>query len=233
MKFTHMTRTLAALLALLMLCTAIGCGKAEPTEGTSQTTTAATEATAESTAATEATTCYPDDLPEDLSYNGQTITFLYREEIAGEFYAESVNGDIVNDAILARNNAVQDRLGVTLKYIGTKGNGSNIAAFKNFVGNAFTAGESEYDLIASYSFKINQVLSEYLKEANIELIDFKLEFGKTKEGQIVLADEISPDTCRFWDSTTHEKLDKDRFRRDLGGVEDAYNEVMRRLMGNK
>ena len=93
------------------------------------------------------------------------------------------------------------------------------------------ATKEELDLIAAYSFKINQILSEYLKEANIELIDFKLEFGKTKEGTIVLADEISPDTCRFWDATTHEKLDKDRFRRDLGGVEDAYQEIMRRLLG--
>ena len=63
-------------------------------------------------------------------------------------------------------------------------------------------------------------------------MDFKLEFGRLADGSIVLADEISPDTCRFWDKDTHEKLDKDRFRRDLGGVEDAYNEVMRRLMGN-
>ena len=93
------------------------------------------------------------------------------------------------------------------------------------------ATEEELSLIASYSFKINQVLSEYLREANIELIDFKLEFGKTSDGQIVLADEISPDTCRFWDSTTHEKLDKDRFRRDLGGVEDAYQEILHRLLG--
>ena len=93
------------------------------------------------------------------------------------------------------------------------------------------ATKEELDLIAAYSFKINQILSEYLKEANIELIDFKLEFGKTKEGTIVLADEISPDTCRFWDATTHEKLDKDRFRRDLGGVEDAYQEILRRLLG--
>ena len=93
------------------------------------------------------------------------------------------------------------------------------------------ATKEELDLIASYSFKINQVLSDYLKEANIELIDFKLEFGKTKDGQIVLADEISPDTCRFWDSTTHEKLDKDRFRRDLGNVEDAYQEILHRLLG--
>ena len=75
------------------------------------------------------------------------------------------------------------------------------------------------------------VLTAYLKDLNIELIDFKLEFGKTSDGTIVLADEISPDTCRFWDSVTHEKLDKDRFRRDLGGVEDAYHEIMKRLMG--
>ena len=92
---------------------------------------------------------------------------------------------------------------------------------------------SDEDLkkIAEYSFKINQLLSAYLKDLNIELIDFKLEFGKTQDGQLVLADEISPDTCPFWDSTTHEKLDKDRFRRDLGGVEDAYQEIMKRLMG--
>ena len=92
---------------------------------------------------------------------------------------------------------------------------------------------SDEDLkkIAEYSFKINQLLSAYLKDLNIELIDFKLEFGKTPDGTIVLADEISPDTCRFWDAKTHEKLDKDRFRRDLGGVEDAYQEIMKRLMG--
>ncbi len=93
------------------------------------------------------------------------------------------------------------------------------------------ATEEEIKLIADYSFRINRILSEYLREVNIELIDFKLEFGKTKEGKIVLADEISPDTCRFWDSTTHEKLDKDRFRRDLGHVEDAYQEILRRLLG--
>lgn len=93
------------------------------------------------------------------------------------------------------------------------------------------ATKEELELIASYSFKINQVLTDYLREAGIELIDFKLEFGKTSEGQIVLADEISPDTCRFWDIKTHEKLDKDRFRRDMGGVEDAYHEILRRLLG--
>lgn len=91
--------------------------------------------------------------------------------------------------------------------------------------------KEELQLIASYSLKINEILTDYLKDLGIELIDFKLEFGKTSDGTIVLADEISPDTCRFWDSKTHEKLDKDRFRRDLGGVEDAYKEVMKRLLG--
>ena len=93
------------------------------------------------------------------------------------------------------------------------------------------ATEAELKLISDYSLKINQVLSDYLAEAGIELIDFKLEFGKTDDGTIVLADEISPDTCRFWDIKTHEKLDKDRFRRDLGGVEDADKEILRRLLG--
>lgn len=91
--------------------------------------------------------------------------------------------------------------------------------------------KEELDLIAKYSLKVNEVLSAYLKEANIQLIDFKLEFGRTTDGTIVLADEISPDTCRFWDTVTKEKLDKDRFRRDMGGEEDAYKEVMKRLMG--
>ena len=91
--------------------------------------------------------------------------------------------------------------------------------------------KEELDLIASYSLKINQILTDYLKDANIELIDFKLEYGKTMDGTIVLADEISPDTCRFWDTVTHDKLDKDRFRRDMGGAEDAYKEVLKRLLG--
>ena len=81
------------------------------------------------------------------------------------------------------------------------------------------------------SFKINDFLKKYFASINIDLVDFKLEFGKTKDGEIVLADEISPDTCRFWDATTHEKLDKDRFRRDMGGVEDAYKEMMKRVLG--
>lgn len=93
------------------------------------------------------------------------------------------------------------------------------------------ATKGEIDLIAGYSLKVNQVLTDYLKDLNIELIDFKLEFGKTSDGMIILADEISPDTCRFWDSNTGEKLDKDRFRRNLGGEEDAYKEIMKRLLG--
>ena len=93
------------------------------------------------------------------------------------------------------------------------------------------ATQQELDTLAALSFKVNEVLTDYLKSAGIELIDFKLEFGRTPDGQIILADEISPDTCRFWDSKTGEKLDKDRFRRDMGGVEDAYQEVMKRLLG--
>ena len=91
----------------------------------------------------------------------------------------------------------------------------------------------EIDLIKNYAFRINTLLKGFLKSVGIDLVDFKLEFGKTSDGKIVLADEISPDTCRLWDEVTHEKLDKDRFRRDMGGVEDAYQEVMHRLMGDK
>ena len=91
------------------------------------------------------------------------------------------------------------------------------------------ATQEDIDTIKKYAFKVNEVLKEYFLSIGVELIDFKLEFGKTSDGTIVLADEISPDTCRFWDSKTHEKLDKDRFRRDLGGVEDAYAERMKRV----
>lgn len=93
------------------------------------------------------------------------------------------------------------------------------------------ATQEELDRIAALSMKINRILSETLRDVGIELVDFKLEFGRLPGGDLVLADEISPDTCRFWDSKTGEKLDKDRFRRDMGGVEDAYNEVMKRLLG--
>ena len=92
------------------------------------------------------------------------------------------------------------------------------------------ATPEEIETIKNMAFKVNEVMKEFFKSLNIDLIDFKLEFGRYK-GQILLADEISPDTCRFWDMTTGEKLDKDRFRRDLGGVEDAYKEVFARLTG--
>ena len=91
------------------------------------------------------------------------------------------------------------------------------------------ATREEIENIKNMAFKINSVLKEYLKSLKVTLVDFKLEFGKLSDGTIVLADEISPDTCRFWDSETNEKLDKDRFRRDLGGVEDAYEEMMKRV----
>lgn len=93
------------------------------------------------------------------------------------------------------------------------------------------ATKEEIDTIAKYAFKVNEFMVKFFKGLNIDLIDFKIEFGKTADGTIILADEISPDTCRFWDSTTHEKLDKDRFRRDMGGVEEAYQEIMKRLIG--
>ncbi|MDL2219432.1 phosphoribosylaminoimidazolesuccinocarboxamide synthase [Ruminococcaceae bacterium OttesenSCG-928-O06] len=93
------------------------------------------------------------------------------------------------------------------------------------------AVREELDTIAQYAFRVNEVLAEVLRGAGIQLVDFKLEFGRTAEGKILLADEISGDTCRFWDEATGEKLDKDRFRRDMGGEEDAYREVLHRLLG--
>ena len=92
------------------------------------------------------------------------------------------------------------------------------------------ASKDEIELIKRYSFKINEVLKRFWQTKGIILVDFKLEFGKTSDGTIILADEISPDTCRLWDSETKMKLDKDRFRRDLGNVEGAYKEVMDRLV---
>ena len=93
------------------------------------------------------------------------------------------------------------------------------------------ATREELDTITDYTFRINKYLKEYFKGIGVDLVDFKIEFGKTPDGKIILADEISPDTCRFWDSETHEKLDKDRFRRDMGGVEEAYHEMIKRVMG--
>lgn len=93
------------------------------------------------------------------------------------------------------------------------------------------ATREEIDQIKTMAFKVNELLREFFDKCGVELIDFKLEFGHLSDGTIVLADEISPDTCRFWDKNTHEKLDKDRFRRDLGNVEDAYQEMMKRVLG--
>lgn len=91
------------------------------------------------------------------------------------------------------------------------------------------ATQEEIDTITRYAFMVNEVMQEYFDSLGIDLIDFKIEFGRLSDGTIILADEVSPDTCRLWDKETHEKLDKDRFRRDLGNVEDAYQEVFRRL----
>ena len=95
------------------------------------------------------------------------------------------------------------------------------------------ATKEELDRISKMAFKVNEVLKAYFLKLNVKLVDFKLEFGRTEDGSIVLADEISPDTCRFWDADTNEKLDKDRFRRDMGGVEDAYKEMMHRVFGEQ
>ena len=92
------------------------------------------------------------------------------------------------------------------------------------------ATKEELETIQRYAFRVNEVLKEFWAQCGVTLVDFKLEFGRLSDGNIILADEISPDTCRLWDSKTGEKLDKDRFRRDLGGVEDAYAEIMKRLV---
>lgn len=94
------------------------------------------------------------------------------------------------------------------------------------------ATKEEIELIKEYSFKVNELLKAFWKECGVTLVDYKLEFGKLADGTIVLADEISPDTCRLWDTATGKKLDKDRFRRDMGGVEDAYKEIMNRLLAH-
>jgi len=94
------------------------------------------------------------------------------------------------------------------------------------------ATDEQVQQITSYALRINEVLCSYLRDLGITLVDFKLEFGMTSSGQLLLSDEISPDTCRFWDTKTNKKLDKDRFRRDLGDVEAAYQELLSRLMGD-
>ena len=95
------------------------------------------------------------------------------------------------------------------------------------------ATDAEIAEIERQALKVNEIMMAHLKSKKITLVDFKLEFGRDKDGTIVLADEISPDNCRFWDSDTNEKLDKDRFRRDLGNVEEAYKEILRRLTGEE
>ena len=95
------------------------------------------------------------------------------------------------------------------------------------------ATEAEIETIRTYALKVNEFLKAFWAGAGVTLVDFKLEFGRTGDGTIILADEISPDTCRLWDSATGEKLDKDRFRRDMGGVEDAYQEIMKRLLAHE
>ena len=92
------------------------------------------------------------------------------------------------------------------------------------------ATEEEIDTITEYAFKVNEVMKKYFDSLGIDLVDFKIEFGRHK-GQIILADEVSPDTCRLWDKETHEKLDKDRFRRDMDNVDEGYHEIMKRLLG--
>lgn len=93
------------------------------------------------------------------------------------------------------------------------------------------ATREEIATIRQMALRVNEILKEYFLGLGVKLVDFKLEFGRLPDGKIVLADEISPDTCRFWDAVTNEKLDKDRFRRDMGGVEDAYREMMKRVFG--
>lgn len=91
--------------------------------------------------------------------------------------------------------------------------------------------KDELEILKTEAKKINKILKDFFDKKDLKLVDFKIEFGKTKDGEIILADEISPDSCRFWDKNTNEKLDKDRFRQDLGNVKVAYEEVLRRILG--
>lgn len=147
MKQQHFIRTLACLLAGLMLFTAMACGKADNGNEATETTTAATTAPAsDTTAATEATTLYPDDLPEDLRYDGKVVTFLYREEIASEFTADSLTGDIVNDAIYESTLSVEERLGVDIQTVLRKGHTTDVRdEYMNHIENQVMAGDDTYD----------------------------------------------------------------------------------------
>ena len=147
------------------------------------------------------------------------LEVIIRNISAGSFAARyGVSEGIVFDAPTIEFSYKDDDLGDPLI------NDSHALALK-------LATQAEIDQIKGMAFKVNDFMREFFKGVGVTLVDFKLEFGKTADGTIVLADEISPDTCRFWDSETGEKLDKDRFRRDLGGVEDAYSEMMKRIIG--
>ena len=145
------------------------------------------------------------------------LEVIVRNISAGSFAKRyGVEEGIVFDAPTIEFSYKNDDLGDPLI------NSTHVAALR-------LATAEELDTIRRMAFRVNEVLREFWSSCGITLVDFKLEFGRLDDGTIILADEISPDTCRLWDSVTKEKLDKDRFRRDLGGVEDAYAEVMRRL----
>ena len=150
--------------------------------------------------------------------NGQPLEVIIRNISAGSFAKRyGVEEGIVFDQPTIEFSYKNDALGDPLL------NTYHALALK-------LATAEEIETIKNYAFAVNEVLKAFWAECGVTLVDFKLEFGKVADGSIVLADEISPDTCRLWDAKTHEKLDKDRFRRDLGGVEDAYAEIMKRLL---
>lgn len=145
------------------------------------------------------------------------LEVIIRNISAGSFSKHyGVEEGIVFDAPTIEFSYKNDELGDPLL------NGYHAKALK-------LATDEEISLIKKYSFKVNEVLKDFWKSCGVTLVDFKLEFGRLGDGTIILADEISPDTCRLWDSKTGEKMDKDRFRRDMGGVEDAYQKIMARL----
>ena len=152
--------------------------------------------------------------------SGDPLEVIIRNISAGSFAKRyGVEEGIVFDAPTIEFSYKNDELGDPLL------NSYHALALK-------LATAEEIETIKKYAFTVNDVLKAFWAECGVTLVDFKLEFGKLSDGTIVLADEISPDTCRLWDSKTHEKLDKDRFRRDLGGVEDAYAEIMKRLLAH-
>ena len=162
-----------------------------------------------------------NNLMRRLEEKGVPLEVIIRNISAGSFAKRfGVEEGIVFDAPTIEFSYKNDDLGDPLM------NSYHALALK-------LATQEEIDLIKKYAFAVNDLLRGFMKKIGIDLVDFKLEFGKTSDGTIVLADEISPDTCRLWDEQTHEKLDKDRFRRDMGGAEEAYEEVMRRLMGDQ